>query len=196
MLNPLKKAMIIYFGKDWALSLWKKTQSAYEELLPLAEGESDSRQKNLKNSIYPFAALYRVLLAEGMEKDIAMEHMEAVMNIYTTNGNRKTYVLLGKLPFFFSLFRKMFSAGLKGDSWTVDWVANDSKQFVYTIRTCLWHEACQSLGHPELCRIFCRNDEINFNDVSSHLSFERSSALGYGDDCCDFHFYPKPPKEH
>ena len=124
-----------------------------------------------------------------------MEQMFAIMKLHTLSGNRKNYERMGKLPFFFPMFRKMFSMGLSGDSWKVEWVANNERQFAYNIRKCLWHDACTELGCPELCRIFCKNDELNFTDVSRHLYFERSQTLGEGGSCCDFRFYPKAPEK-
>ena len=193
-MQKIKKLLLRHFGNEDGEEIFQKAEAAYEKLLPLAAGESEGRKKNLVEGIYPFAAVYEVLLQKGMAREEAMEHMFAVMKIRTMEGNRKFYHTLGKLPFFFSLFRKMFSTGLKGDSWKVEWVENSKDAFVYNIETCLWHDACRDLGYPELCQIFCRNDEINFTDVSSHLYFERSQALGYGGSCCDFHFYPHKPE--
>ena len=191
----LKKIMIQHFGEEKAQALWQKAEREYKQLLPLADQESKSRKKNLIHGIYPFAALYRALLSENMGREEAMEHMLAMMKMHTLAGNRKNYERMGKLPFFFPLFRKMFTVGLSGDSWQVEWTANDPGQFAYNIRKCLWHDTCCELGYPELCRIFCRNDELNFTDVSRHLYFQRSKTLGEGGDCCDFHFYPSAPKK-
>ena len=190
----LKKSLMEWFGAERGEALWQKAEAEYQTLLPLAEHESKSRKKNLVNGIYPFAAVYRVLLSENMSREDAMECMFAIMKQHTLAGNRKNYERMGKLPFFFPLFRKMFTIGLSGDSWQVEWISNDRKQFSYNIRKCLWHDACTELGCPELCRIFCRNDELNFTDVSKHLYFKRSKTLGEGQDCCDFRFYPFAPK--
>lgn len=191
----LQKILKDHFGEERSKVLWEKIEKEYEHLVPLANGETKGRKKNLVNGIYPFAAVYGVLLKEGMSREEAMKHMFAIMKVHTLKDSRKNYEKMGKLPFFFALFRKMFSIGLKGDSWTVEWVANDPEKFIYNIKTCLWHEACTKLGYPELCRIFCRNDELNFTDVSKHLYFERSSTLGDGGTCCDFHFYSRPAQK-
>ena len=192
MAQSLEKLLSAHFGDEWA-RLQPKIKAEYDALLPLAGGETKGRKKNLVEGIYPFAAIYRVLRAEGEPQDAAMQEMFAIMEQRTRTGMRKTYETMGKLPFFFAMFRKMFSTGLKGDSWKVEWIANDKNSFIYNIQTCLWHDACTQLGCPELCQIFCRNDEINFTDVSKHLYFTRSQTLGEGGSCCDFHFYPHAP---
>ena len=186
----LKTIMTHRFGEEKTNALWKKVEGEYEALVPLADHETKGRKKNLVEGIYPYVAVYKILLREKMSREEAMEHMFAIMKEHTLGTNRKNYEKMGKLPFFFPLFRKMFTIGLKGDSWTVEWVANDREKFIYNIKTCLWQEACSDLGVPELCRIFCKNDELNFIDVSRHLRFERTQTLGEGGTCCDFHFYP------
>ena len=188
----LKKQLISRYGKAEGEKFFAEAQRRYQKLLPLAVRESEGRRKNLLNSVYPFAALYEILL-EHMDRQQAFDEISAIMEDYTRRGNRRFYETLGKLPFFFPLFRKMFRTGLQGDSWEVSWEADDKHQFAYNIKSCLWHQACTELGYPELCRIFCRNDEINFTDVSRHLYFERTTTLGSGGDRCDFHFYPRKP---
>ena len=194
---PTKKLLPILtdrFGEAEAIRIWQKALAEYESLLPMAQGQPKDRKKNMEESIFPFAAIYRVLLGGGgMDRDTAMDHMYAIMEAFTRGGMRKTYETAGKLPFFFPLFRKMFSTGLKGASWEVDFLESNKEHFFYDIHRCLWHEVCTELGCPELCKIFCRNDEINFVDVSPRLYFRRSSTLGSGGDCCDFRFYRHNP---
>lgn len=194
MLKVLLPILVDRFGEEQGTALRDAAQVKYDQLKPLAEHESPGRKSNLVNGIYPFVAIYRTLLEGGLTQDEAMEHMFAIMETRTRQGMRKTYEKMGKLPFFYTLFRFMFTKGLGGDSWDVEWKSNTGKCFAYDITRCLWHDACTELGCPELCRIFCRNDELNFNDVSRHLYFERTKTLGNGDDCCDFRFYPKKPE--
>ncbi|QOR35202.1 L-2-amino-thiazoline-4-carboxylic acid hydrolase [Clostridium sp. 'deep sea'] len=149
---------------------------------------SKNRIKYLTTSIYPAISLYYAL-QKHMSKEEAFAHMEIMISDNTKKTARKIYEFMGRLPFFFSLFRKMFTAGLKGDSWNVEWVANSKTKFEYNIKKCLWHDTFKQYNCPELCALFCKNDEISFTDVSTKMRFERKGALGYGDDMCDFHFY-------
>lgn len=194
MSQKMKKFLIWRFGQTEGTELWEKAQNIYEELIPFAGEESDGRKKNLLSSVYPFAAVYRALSAAGYSKEAALEHVTAIMERKTLSSSRKMYKRMGRLPFFFVLFKKMFSMGLRGDSWKVVWIENSRELFAYDIKECLWHDACTDLGCPELCSIFCRNDEINFGDVSRQLHFRRSTALGYGGKCCDFRFYRHKPE--
>ena len=45
-------------------------------------------------------------------------------------------------------------------------------------------------GCPELCPLFCDVDDVNYGGLRK-MGFSRTKTLGYGGDCCDFHFYRK-----
>ncbi|HWR60925.1 MAG TPA: L-2-amino-thiazoline-4-carboxylic acid hydrolase, partial [Clostridia bacterium] len=174
----------------------KKGELLYEDAcksLELLKNKTDYKSKNQKKymegGIFPVMSVYQALQKSGQSKAKAYEHMKKMIGENTRKHTRKMWTRLGKLPFFFSLFRMMFSKGLEGDSWDVLWVSNDKSKFEYNIQRCLWHDTFSEYGCPELCAIFCHNDEINFTNVSKYLRFNRENALGYGGECCDFHFY-------
>ena len=195
MITKLLDILKLHFGDEIGQQIYDQACNNYEALKPMADGESKDRQKNMLTTIFPFIAIYKVLLNDGMSKEEAMNHMFEITEVYTRSGMRKTYEKAGKLPFFFPLFKKMFSIGLKGSSWNVEWVCNTKETFEYNITKCLWYDTCNKAGCPELCKIFCRNDEINFIDVSPRLFFKRSMTIGNGDACCDFHFYRHNPDQ-
>ena len=62
--------------------------------------------------------------------------------------------------------------------------------FDVTIKRCLWHTACAESGCPELCRLFCDADNVTYGGLRK-IGFSRTKTLGYGADCCDFHFFRK-----
>ena len=59
-----------------------------------------------------------------------------------------------------------------------------------TVKKCLWHTACVENGCEELCPLFCDVDDITYGGLKK-IGFKRTKTLGYGGDCCDFHFYKK-----
>lgn len=62
--------------------------------------------------------------------------------------------------------------------------------FDVTIEKCLWHTACAENGSAELCRLFCDADNVTYGGLKK-IGFARTKTLGYGGDCCDFHFFRK-----
>lgn len=41
-----------------------------------------------------------------------------------------------------------------------------------------------------LCRLFCDVDDVTYGGLKK-LGFSRTRTLGYGEACCDFHFFKK-----
>lgn len=56
------------------------------------------------------------------------------------------------------------------------------------MKKCLWHTACAENGCEELCPLFCDVDDITYGGLKK-IGFKRTKTLGYGGNCCDFHFY-------
>lgn len=188
MLKYMEEYINNEFDEEQAQKIILNADNELQQLIAKCKENSKNRRNNLYKSIYPSISTYHSM-QRYMDKNKAFEHMDKMISYNANNNTRKFYERIGKLPFFFGLFRKMFSTGLKGDSWEVEWIANDKNGFEYNIKRCLWHEAFKQYHCPELCKLFCRNDEINFTDVSSRMRFERKGAIGYGDKICDFHFY-------
>ncbi|WP_041444843.1 L-2-amino-thiazoline-4-carboxylic acid hydrolase [Syntrophobotulus glycolicus] len=187
----IKTYLIDEFGKREGESLDEKAEQKLAQLNNNAPGKSKTQQRYLMGSIFPVISVYQTFQQSGMTKEKAIIHMEKMIGENTRNHTRKMWEMLGKLPFFFSLFKLMFRKGLTGDSWDVSWVADNKTNFEFEIHRCLWHDMFKEYGCPELCAIFCHNDEINFTDVSKYLKFYRENSLGYGGAYCDFHFYAK-----
>ncbi len=62
--------------------------------------------------------------------------------------------------------------------------------FYVTINKCIRHTACMENGCEELCSLFCDVDNVTYGGLKK-IGFTRTKILGYGGDCCDFHFYKK-----
>ena len=186
--KKLQKIVENYFGETRSYDIWNDALDEYDALIPHSYGESKGRTDNLVNNIYPMIALYRAIQKNNVDKEEALKSMFDIMREKTTNGIRKQYKFFGKTPLIFPLIRFMFGQGLKGDSWKVHFIESNKENFRYDIKECLWAQACSKEGCPELCQIFCRNDEINFVDISKYMKFHRTKTIGNGDDICDFHF--------
>ncbi|MDQ7828869.1 MAG: L-2-amino-thiazoline-4-carboxylic acid hydrolase [Armatimonadota bacterium] len=60
----------------------------------------------------------------------------------------------------------------------------------FRITACNWVRAMQEAGTPELIPFFCETDERFMDDHPTHR-LERPTAIGLGDDHCDFRFVPR-----
>lgn len=94
------------------------------------------------------------------------------------------------VPGFYSIYSKIFLKIMK----KTDLQANEQRcgknYFDVNIKKCLWHTACVENGCAKLCHLFCDVDDITYGGLKK-IGFTRTKTLGYGGDCCDFHFYKK-----
>lgn len=98
------------------------------------------------------------------------------------------FIKLEKIPFFYRVLKKIITHSLlKGGNWEAELIHADNKRFTVHVYKCLWHDATVENGCPELCRVFCECDDINF-DVFSKVKFYRQGALGMEANKCDFTF--------
>lgn len=97
---------------------------------------------------------------------------------------------LQAVPGFFAIYKLVFMRVMRtSDLWVS--TQNQSKDhFGARITKCLWHNACVESDCPELCPLFCDVDDVNYGGLDK-MGFSRTKTLGYGGDCCDFHFYRK-----
>lgn len=72
--------------------------------------------------------------------------------------------------------------------WNIEWVRCDEREIHFDLTRCIYKDLCDAEGCPELCAVFCENDDIAFGGLMPKIRFERSGTLGKGSDRCDFHF--------
>lgn len=94
------------------------------------------------------------------------------------------------IPGFYFLYSRIFLKIVRTtDLWETT-QRHDKNSFDVTMKKCLWHTACVENACPELCPLFCDVDNITYGGLKK-LGFSRTKTLGYGGDCCDFHFFRK-----
>lgn len=177
------------FSENDSSKIIENASNIIEKLKHDCEHYSADQKKQLFSSIFPAIGIYKALQNTGLPADKSYNHMQKMINGNTELTVKKMWQRLGKLPFFFSMFRKMFSWGLKKDLWEVEWTNNTSDKFEYNITRCLWNDAFSKHGYPELCKIYCNNDDICYTNASKYMSFNRTRTLTDGNSCCDFSFH-------
>lgn len=97
-----------------------------------------------------------------------------------------------RMPFVFTMYRmgvkKHMAKNFPPEGWKTEWVRCDGKEIHFNLRSCLYHDICVEKGCPELCRVYCENDNIAFSGLMPKIRFERVGTIGEGAECCDFHF--------
>ena len=146
--------------------------------------------KNFIQTILPRIALYKVMLKSDLANDEVYKYMQKYMIDIIAKQKHSSMVKMEKVPCFYSIYSNIFLKIMR----TTDLQESTQKQgrdyYDITIKKCLWHTACVENDCAELCRLFCDVDDVTYGGLKK-IGFSRTKTLGYGGDCCDFHFYKK-----
>ena len=188
--KQIKNFLIEEFGIDKGEVLFNKQETILNEIIENTKNKSENQMKTLIQTILPRIALYRALLTGGFTEENTNQYMKKYMIDIVAKQKHESTAKMELVPGFYSIYSKIFLRVVrKTDLW--ESVQNHGKNyFDVTMKKCLWHTACVENNCAELCHLFCDVDNVTYGGLKK-IGFSRNKTLGYGGDCCDFHFYKK-----
>ncbi len=188
--KQIKKFLIEEFGIDKGKMIFSEQEQILNEIVENINGKSENQRKTLVQTILPRIALYKAMLRSNLSNDETYKYMQKYMMDVVAKQKHLSMVKMEKVPGFYSLYSKIFLKVVrKTDLWESE-QRHDKTSFDVTMKKCLWHTACVENDCGELCHLFCDVDNVTYGELKK-LGFSRTKTLGYGNDCCDFHFYKK-----
>lgn len=188
--KQIKAFLILEIGAEKGEAVFNKQETILKEIIENTKNKSDNQMKTLTQTILPRIALYKALLAEGFDEEEKNNHMRRYMMDIVAKQKHASTAKMESIPGFYFLYSKIFLKVVrKTDLWESE-QARGKDYFDVTMKKCLWHTACIENNCEELCRLFCDVDNVTYGGLKK-LGFSRVKTLGYGGDCCDFHFYKK-----
>jgi len=178
------------FGSDKGNSIFTKQSELLDEIIKNTSGKTDNQMKTLVQTILPRIALYKVLSKEDMTDDAVYDCMRKYMLEKVAAGKHASMVKMERVPGFYSIYSKIFIKIMKTTDLQESTQVYDNNHYDITITKCLWHTACVENGCAQLCKLFCDVDDVTYGGLKK-IGFSRTKTLGYGGDCCDFHFFKK-----
>lgn len=188
--KKIKAFLTAQFGGDRGGALFARQEAALAALAARMEGRTENQQKTLAQTIYPRIALYQALMAEGFSQAEAYEHLRRYMLDYVAAEKHASTAKMEAVPGFYAIYSRVFLRIMRTTDLQESTQARGRDCFDVTIQKCLWHTACTECGCPELCCLFCDVDDVTYGGLKK-IGFTRTQTLGYGGDCCDFHFFRK-----
>ena len=187
--KQIKTFLINEFGTDKGIAMSDRQGVILNELIENIRNKSKNQIKTLIQTILPRIALYKAL-SENISQEEAYRYMQKYMINVVAAQKHASMVKMESIPGFYSIYSNVFLRVVrKTDLW--ESVQKHGKDyFDVTMKRCLWQTACVENGCEKLCRLFCDVDNITYDGLKK-LGFSRTTTLGYGGDCCDFHFYKK-----
>lgn len=194
----LEKDCMTTFGSKKGRELFQKTETIYQNLLQeVSDRGSKAVKEHLEQKLLPPVAYYKALQSEGIPQEEALEIVREESR-KAANQKREKMKGLARLPFAYLVYRLSVKGYMKknfpAEGWRTQWVECSGKEIHFDLHSCLYWETVNALGCPELCSIYCENDEIAFSGLLPKIRFERAGTLGCGARCCDFHFINEKSK--
>jgi hypothetical protein len=187
-----RRALAEQLDSGPAAALMDRVEARYAELYRArTHYDHPALRKHLEENILPGLALYRVLCDGGYDEAEALQLTERMLAVDLLR-QRRPLVLLGRLPFFFSLLRavthRFMGRNFPPQGWQVEWPDEGRDVVAFDMKSCFYLDVLTEYGAPELTPVYCGLDDLVYGDVSPYVRWDRTRTLGRGDDCCDFRF--------
>lgn len=188
--KQIKIFLIEEFGANNRNELFNKQEIILNELIKNTKDKSKNQTKTLIQTILPRIALYKVLLKNDFSEEDVYKYMRKYMIDKVAEKKHSSTAKMELIPGFYSIYSKIFLRIMRTTDLQESVQKHGKDYYDVTIKKCLWHTACVENGCADLCRLFCDVDDVTYGGLKK-IGFTRTKTLGYGGDCCDFHFYKK-----
>mgnify|MGYP004688966263 CR=1 FL=1 len=178
------------FGENKGRALFDRQDKTLIDLIDHIENKTKNQRKTLIQTILPRIALYKSLQKEKLEQQVVHGYMQKYMLDIVAAQKHASTAKMEKVPGFYAIYSHIFLRIMRTTDLWESVQEYDKNFFDATITTCLWYTACVENGCPELCPLFCDVDDVTYGGLKK-MGFARTKTMGYGGDCCDFHFYRK-----
>ncbi len=186
----LREDCIEVFGAEQGGRIFDEALAIYGELVGAADFRgSEAVRYHMTAKLFPAMSYYKALQACGVADALRMVRRETQKAAAVNKQNNAAFA---KMPFVYTMYRmgvkRYMAKNFPPEGWQTEWVRCDGKEIHFDLHTCLYHDVCVANGCPELCAVYCENDDIAFSGLLPKIKFERSGTLGGGAKVCDFHF--------
>lgn len=188
--KQIKSYLTAELGEENGNSLFDSQSEILNTIIESIKGKTENQMKMLIGTILPRIALYKALQKDGFSEEDVHRYMQKYMLDIVAAKKHSSTAKMELFPGFYLIYSKTFLKIMKTTDLQVSTQNSGKDYYDVTITKCLWHTACVENGCEELCRLFCDVDDVTYGGLKK-IGFTRTKTLGYGGDCCDFHFFKK-----
>lgn len=188
--KQIKAFLIEEFGESKANTLFHSQEKTLDTLIENTKNKSENQMKTLVQTVLPRIALYKTLSKDSLSKEDVYAYMRKYMLDKVAAKKHASTAKMELVPGFYSIYSHIFLKIMRTTDLQESVQSHTKDSYDVTITKCLWHTACQENGCEELCRLFCDVDDVTYGGLKK-IGFTHTQTLGYGEDCCDFHFFRK-----
>ena len=133
----------------------------------------------------------QALREAGFHQERALEYVRRETR-KAAEAKREEMRRMARLPFAYAIYRlgvrRFMKRNFPEEGWRTEWVRCDGREIHFDLYRCLYWDVTQAHGCPELCCVYCENDDVSFSGLLPKIRFVRAGTLAKGAACCDFHF--------
>lgn len=188
--KQIKSYLTAELGEENGNSLFDSQSEILNTIIESTKGKTENQMKMLIGTILPRIALYKALQKDGFSEEDVHRYMQKYMLDIVAAKKHSSTAKMELFPGFYLIYSKTFLKIMKTTDLQVSTQNSGKDYYDVTITKCLWHTACVENACEELCRLFCDVDDVTYGGLKK-IGFTRTKTLGYGGDCCDFHFFKK-----
>jgi hypothetical protein len=188
--KQIKNFLMQEFGETKGNELFIQQEKTLDGIIRRTTGKTENQMKTLVQTILPRIALYQALNDSDLSADAVASSMRKYMLDVVAAKKHASTASMEVFPGFYAIYSRVFLKIMRTTDLQVSTQQCGKDCYDITITKCLWHTACVENGCPELCKLFCDVDDVTYGGLKK-IGFSRTKTLGYGGDCCDFHFFKK-----
>lgn len=175
-------------GADAAASLWVRAERRLDGMLVQSGSLPKGERLQVERFVLPTCAIY-FELADAFGRGEAFRMVDDYMAEYSANAAKAFRVIValpGGRGFFMRVFGKVVALAFgERQGYVNEMHECTAERIAYDVVACPYQRTFAQMGAPELCQLFCRNDEVCYGDLDG-IRFVRTGTLAKGASCCDF----------
>ncbi len=188
--KQIQRFLIDEFGEDRGQFLFEEQEKRLDLLVKNVKNKTKNQRKMLVQTILPRIALYKGLKENDFVEAEVYEYVRKYMLEIVAAKKHSSTEKMEVVPGFYRIYSRVFLKIMRTTDLQESTQREEKDSYDITITKCLWHTACVENGCEDLCRLFCDVDDVTYGGLKK-IGFTRTTTLGYGGTCCDFHFYKK-----
>ncbi len=186
--DTLIAQLVDRLGTDGAAALWVRAERRLDGMLAKSKWLPEGEKLHVEMFVLPSCAIYFELI-DAFGKDEAFRMVDDYMAEYSANA-AVAFKRIAALPGGRGLFMRVFGKVVRLAFGEKQGFKNELLEFTpsriaYDVLACPYHRGFAQMGAPELCQLFCRNDEVCYGHLDG-IRFTRTGTLAKGADRCDF----------
>ena len=175
-------------GADEAAALWARAERRLDGMLVQFRSLPKGEKPHVEKFVLPTCAIY-FELTDAFGKAEAFQLVDDFMAEYSASASKnfKRIVAMPGGPWFFMrVFGTVVGIAFgEKQGFKNEMRERTARRIVYDVLTCPYQKASAQLNAPEICQLFCRNDEVCYGNLDG-IRFVRTGTLAKGASRCDF----------